>query len=92
MLNIEIEIKVALSIWVQERRWLSPGCFICPHYFRVFIAAACRQFFSLGRHKDWMHQHTKNVLVSQMQAHINQAPRDRCLMPEFKGGSAIFSL
>lgn len=71
---------------------LSPGCLICPHCFSVFVAAACSQLFSLGKHKDCMYQHTQNRFGSGEQAPINQVPRDRCLMPELKGGSAHFNL
>lgn len=61
-----------------------------PHLSSLLfsVAAACSQLFSLGKHKDCMYQHTKNRFVSGEQAPINQVPRDRCLMPELKGGSA----
>lgn len=57
----------------------------------MFKAAASSQFFSLGKHKDWMYQHSKNSFVSWEQAHINQIPIDRCLIPELKVDQHIFS-
>lgn len=92
MLTLGVERKVAVGMRVAS--W-ALAFSRQPHLSSLLlcvVAAACSQLFSLGKHKDCMYQHTQNRFVSGEQAPINEVPRDRCLMPELKGGSAHFNL